>query len=184
MQGVKQFIIVATSYIVIICGTMYYSGIATTASIYDKFFISSEGIIIPTTDYKRAIEFYHNILDFDPIYSNSAHKSIDNIVGFKINRFLSLFLVQRTAAAGPTSPGSTFVIRVRNGFEKLHKILINRTYTKLEVKATESNYLDLDEKGTISSIIQKPWGKEFVASDFDGNKVIFVQPKLWSRSRF
>lgn len=140
--------------------------------------------MIPTANHSEAVRFYRDTLDFEPIFVNSKSKDDKEIAGFKVNRFLTLFLTPLPTSTNVPYSGSTVVIKVRNGFSKLHKALVKRSPSKKALQVTDENYASITERGSISSIIQKPWGKEFVAYDYDGNKIIYVQTKFWLRSRF
>ena len=179
----KRFTIIVFAYVLIIAGSMFISSRITSESIYDKYLINSEGFVIPYSDFSKAIVFYRDILNFKPFYKESFQKEEKNIVGFFISKHSRIFLAPKNDYYPAASPAnSTVVIRVRNGFKKLHDAIVQNSENSTEIFVTPENYLNIVERGRISSIVRLPWGREFVAYDYDGNKIIYLEPKRRSRS--
>ncbi len=166
----RQSSLLFLAYTTIIFGTMYLSGKVSELSLYDRFIIDFHGAILSYKDYNKSVNFYSDILNFTPIKS----KDKKSIVGFKISKYNKFYLKKEKTPQ--KSSKSTIIVRVRNGFKELHSELIVRSEKPIQ-KANKNNYLSLDIKGAITQIVKRKWGEEFVAYDYNGNKIVFLKTK-------
>ena len=164
------------AYSMLIIGTILYSSRVTERTLYDRFIVGFEGVLLKTSDQGRSLGFYRDKLDFPPIYDVS--KGDKKIVGFSLGGDRRLVLSPDAFSGRDTS----VLLKVRNGIEGL--------YTKLS-KRLGQNGITLPEPTkssslppeSISELKTKTYGKEFVVSDPDGNRLIFYTPKRRSTTR-
>ncbi len=171
MSNFKQTALLAVVYSFIIFGTMAISGWVSERNLYDKYIIEFDGIILPYQHYALTVNFYKNVLNFKPLLRKDKSKAI---VGFEISSKRHMYL--EPANEFSSSTGQTISIKVRNGFDELHSQLVVRSEKPL-TRVTKENYLSIKDKGVITRIVKRRWGREFVAYDYEGNRVIFTEYK-------
>lgn len=178
----NRFFLQVTFYTLIIFGVMYWSGFSTEKRLYDSFRVTLDGAVLPVTDTSRATSFYSEVLDFEPLYSGSS-ESKSNTVGVMVpGGGQLLFRVQKNfAETQQIQESPAVVIRVRNGFTELHKRLVQRSgkeaFAQNDLRSGAVEYLAILPPGRVSGISTKDWGREFVVSDFDGNRLLFHETK-------
>jgi hypothetical protein len=156
---------------------MYFSGRISEKSLYDKYLVDFDGVILPYSHYDATVYFYSQVLNFKPLVKKL--KDSKKVIGFEISKKRRIYL--EPLAEVPDSKGVVLNIRVRNGFDELHSQLVVRSEKPVH-RAKRQDYLGLDARGVITQIVERAWGREFVAYDLEGNKVIFTHTK--SRSAF
>jgi len=152
---------------------MVYSGKLTKkTTLYDRFIISLEGSFVQSSNIEKSLDFYTGILDFTPLRSTDTNQPLGLLLPGKKKLFFSEPLSSREI-----SSTSTHTLKVRNGFDKLHQRIVERSKQpsiKFSLK-DKASYSQLPP-GRVSEIIQRPWGREFVVRDPDGNNLIFYRP--------
>ena len=186
-QG-KQNIVTVCAYAGIIATTCWLSGkMMAGKTIYDRYIISFEGNVLTTSDAQQAKSFYMDVLDFTPIVRGDGLES--TLVGFSFPGKRSMFVGLRPDIPAQSSKillPQTSVLRVRNGFDALHSLIVARSGNPA-VPLSPQNYeraLDVMTANRISEVVTFPWGKEFIAKDFDGNRLIFYSPRRILGSRY
>ena len=164
MAGTSETLSVVAAYTAIVLASMYYSGQVSEKTLYNRFVVSVEGLTFPSSNVQRSSEFYANVLDFKKLPGGDSVEKNDAL--FELPSGEKLLARETKSALSP----SEVAFRVRNGFEKLHKELTNRT-KKLTTGAR------------VSTIVKRPWGEEFVANDPDGNRFVFYREYRLSRDR-
>jgi catechol 2,3-dioxygenase-like lactoylglutathione lyase family enzyme len=176
MSRTSQPVLVFSCYTAIIILVCAYSGVAARKTLYDKYLIKPEGAVIHVADVDRAIDFYRDVLDFSLAESDQdteGERSL-SLLGKK-----KLFLepVPTRDGSGYQRPSAAAIlIRVRNGFEKLHQELIARLGAPPQ-HIGHANYWESMQPGTISEIFQGQWGNQFAVCDPDGNMLVFYRPR-------
>jgi catechol 2,3-dioxygenase-like lactoylglutathione lyase family enzyme len=167
---IHSFYFQVVAYTLVIFCVMYWSGSGKERSLYTMFAVESHGALLPVTSPDRALKFYHDVLDL---------KVLDKASGVTLPEGTNLlFTIVRSAPVPPAS----VVLRVRNRLSDLHDKLLSRAGTK-PFRHDVTDYVETLPPERVSEIVQKPWGKEFVVADPDGNKVIFYQPRRRSQLR-
>lgn len=172
----SRFAITAAAYSLIIAATFWWSsGVVEKKSLYDRYIVNVEGGVLSVSDIGRAVNFYTDVLDFSPV----RKKGEDGVIGFKFNNRQVLYL-SLTPGTPQRPPGlQTVILRVRNGFDKLHRALLTRRGNKA-VQLRENSYrgdLERMAPGAVSEVAELPWGREFVVKDPDGNTFIFYSAR-------
>jgi catechol 2,3-dioxygenase-like lactoylglutathione lyase family enzyme len=178
MSRGTQSILLFLSYTIIIVGVFVYSGKTREKTLYDKYTIYPESTVMRVSDLDKAKSFYSQVLDF-PLLKSKGSPPAQNIVGFQLPGKRRLF-VQSTPCLSDCErvnrSSEALLVRVRNGFMKLHRELAAR-FDRPEQKIDQVNYWDTMTAGGITEIFDGNWGKQFVISDYDGNLLIFYRPK-------
>jgi catechol 2,3-dioxygenase-like lactoylglutathione lyase family enzyme len=185
MSRRTQSILLFFSYTIIIVGVFVWSGKFREKTLYDKYTIYPESTVMRVSDLDKAKSFYSQVLDF-PLLKGKGYPPSQNIVGFQLPGKRKLFLQAAPCASncdGAAHSSEALLVRVRNGFMKLHRELAPR-FDKPEQKIEQVNYWDTVAPGGITEIFDGNWGKQFVVSDYDGNLLIFYRPHkgLFGRS--
>lgn len=187
-----QTLLLIVAYTIIILGTMFLSGqFSTGKTIYDRYQVRNEGVVIHSKEYDRTVAFYTQVLEFTPIVSTAS--PIPKVIGFDTpgNRKLFLSITPNapsgsSAANAPTVSGNTAVVfMVKNGFAQFHQQIVERSGADA-VETTAERYLDVLQQmpdGRATTVVHQPWGQEFAVKDPDGNLLIFYRPNLFSRGR-
>ena len=178
MSSTAQGILVALINGAVICGVCVWSGRFAERTIYDRYIVRFESTSIPVRDREVARDFYSRVLNFTPL---PAQHDTDKLIGFQLPEKRRLVLELRDATgtqpkAADESNTGLLVLRVRNGFEKLHEELVNRSGCTTQ-PVTPTNYLSNTKPGCISEIFEGERGWEFAVSDPDGNHLLFYRPK-------
>lgn len=159
----RELALLAVTYLSILVGTMWWSGTVTAPSMYDKYLVRLEGVGVRATDLGRSIGFYRDVLSFEALQAESAGEA-----GFMLPDRRKLFL-----RVGAEQSKAEVVLRVRNGFFRIFEKLTRRIG-------------GLPKQGdlpSISAVLERPWGEEFVVRDYDGNEFIFFLPVRRSATR-
>ncbi|MCC6221564.1 MAG: hypothetical protein IT291_10030 [Deltaproteobacteria bacterium] len=193
LPKIAQAFLLFVLYTAVVISTMAISGkVIQRKTLYDKFLINLEGLAFQSTDIERSIRFYIQVLDFKPIYNRTDTAEGDKADGFLLpdNRkvFFNLSGTEQEIAGPSTHKGSTNlgIIRVRNGFKKLHSKIRSRN------ELLRAKYIKLNKDGTtfaenlenISEIKEQSWGYEFRVSDHMGNELLFYYTKKFSKPRY
>jgi catechol 2,3-dioxygenase-like lactoylglutathione lyase family enzyme len=172
----KQFALSAVVYSLIGFVVLAFCSTSSPQSIYDKYLVRMEGVTIAISNVRTANDFYTDVLDFEAIKSTTH-----GVLSYLLPDGKKLFLVPKTKqniryVVDHFFPNNNNVlIYVRNGFGQLHETISKRS--KLP------NYSLSEEKGAIaglpqhvSNIEKTKWGEYFVATDPDGNNLVFYRP--------
>lgn len=181
MTQKAETLLVALVYSAIVLGIMALSGKTSEKTLYDRYLVSVEGIVVPISDYNSAVKFYTEVLDFIPIHAND---NPTRVIGFRLaNSRKLLFSLREHLPNSADSLPPLLVIKVRNGFEKLHRALAQRSDASVVTVAAE-DFNELIPPSRVTQIVERSWGGEFVVTDPDGNRLLFYQPTQQSASRF
>ena len=175
----KSYILILT-YTAVILGILYWSGLKNEKRLYDTYLIRSEGPLFAIKSNSEGSNlhtsqtktFYSELMNFKLV--EKASKKTDSkegkaLAGISLPDGNKIYFNSE-----PESSTSSQVFKVRNGFEKLHANLLQR-----ENQFRKENSIP----SVISKIDSKPWGKEFVITDPNGNKLIFYKSKRKKGSR-
>jgi hypothetical protein len=165
----NQFLSRVVVYGLVILLVMYWSGSRTTRTVYDAYRAELEGVAFSVKDRAASVLFYQRVLEFQPI------KSHNEIVGIQMPSSRRLYF---RAESGSPSVG---VIRVRNGFKKLHARLVTNS-GEPSFNVPEGNYEQVLPPSRVSAIVRRSEGMEFWVADPDGNKLVFYEPRRRSLS--
>jgi len=172
MSRTTQTLGLVLVYTVIIVGTVIWSGRIVEKTLYDKYIIYLEGIILPVTDLEATSEFYRDVLNFTELEKSPAVAFGER--AFIIANQKKLFLRQ-IAEEKRLTP--VIVVRVRNGFKKLHQSLLRRFGGKAQMMLNDDDFSKMDT-GRVSQIITwKNPGDQFFLSDQNHNIIIFYQQR-------
>jgi len=127
----------------VILGVFYWSGGSAETIVYDKYLTRLEAIEFEVTDDITANSFYSSVLDL------RKTDSVSNSFYLPDNRTL---LLKTSLGASK----SHLILRVRNGFERLHAVF--------------SKNIETEKLGALSSIKDK----RFVITDPSGNRLTFL----------
>ena len=166
------------SYAGVIVATLIASGLYREKTLYDNYLINMEGGIFEVSDLKVSADFYKNVLNFTE-FKGKIPPMPSLELTFQLPGKKKLFLVSAPQSSTPTPAGrSGTVIRVRNGFEKLHSDLLSRLGQSLPAASNvnTNNFWENMKAQTISEIFTGPWGQHFVVCDPDRNMLIFYGP--------
>lgn len=163
-KAVKEFAILFVTYSSVLVGAMWWSGKVTEPTIYDRYRVRLEGVGIHVSELTRSVVLYRDILSFEPLPGHKAQRA-----GFSLPDKRKLFV----RAGGPEGAGSEIVLRVRNGFARLHEHLRGRIATLGEGENIP----------TITPMLEVPWGEEFTVTDYDGNRFVYFLPRRRSATR-
>ncbi len=164
------------AYSMLIIGTILYSSRVTERTLYDRFIVGFEGVLLNSTDLSRSLSFYRDKLDFPPIYD--VRKGDKKIVGFRMGGDRKLMLSNEALSGRDTS----VLLKVRNGIDGLYKKLSTRLGHHGATLPELTNSQSFPPE-SISELKNRTYGKEFVVSDPDGNRLIFYTSKRRSTSR-
>jgi len=165
-------------------GTFWISGSLTgRATLYDQYLVRLEGAVISTSNVELATKFYSEVLDLPSIRQGVSSE----VVGFQLPGDRRLFLRHtKRKALNIGDDDGVIAIRVRNGFEKLHRQIVSRSAAPA-VALSKDNYLDaisILPGGRVSEILELEGGAEFLVKDFDGNKLVYFEPKKFVGDRY
>ena len=154
---------------------MIWSGQSEQRSIYDRFVVRYDGIVIAASDFSQTAEFLSQILDFEEIITK--HAELKAFLGPDKRRLLL------NASAKPV----ILVYRIKTSIKKLHQLLAKRFAKKDigEVRELITNTLlaasqELPAPG-LSNLITNERGTAFVTKDPGGNMYVFWDAKPFSR---
>ncbi len=169
-------------YTVIVVATLWWTSSVTSVTIYDKYVVRFEAVSLSCSEPARTAMFYRDVLNFLPISASAQTLHTPDRIGFQLPDKRKL-LFERTAQHGPVSEHPAVVLRVRNGFERLHRELRDRLSRFLAEHPPAGGHT-VRVQPAVSPIHSQPWGEEFSVDDEDGNTFIFLQPKRRSGTRF
>lgn len=162
-------------YSLVVIAVVARSSSTVEKTLYDKYIIYLEGAILPVSDHKNSADFYRDVLDLveqDPAPAGDSPEQQQST--FLITPKKRLFLQSNLPGQGiDRSP--VLIVRVRNGFKKLHAELIKRTKFPVQTVETE-NALEQVKASHVTQIFRSSRGDEFLVSDPDHNRIIFYQP--------
>ena len=163
-----QLFLLIITYTATIIGVLLWSGSVVEKTLYDKYIIYLEGTLLPTEDIAESTKFYKDVLDFAqvPEKKNIEHPQ----PAFLITPKKRLILTDRKK-----NNSAVMLVRVRNGFAKLHKELVKRLGGEV-VLAQQKDLLQSLKPRQLTKIFEGPRGRQFIISDPDGNKIIFYKP--------
>lgn len=161
-----QFLALFLFYTITIVGVCFWSGTVSQKTLYDKYIISLDGLLVPSQSKDNQVDFYSKILDFQPL-RHPAEDASREIFSFQFpgKRKLLIEQVQET-------PSITPIIRVRNGFQKLHNALVRRSGQPEQPTGSNLDWTKI-AKGTVSNVFDGSFGPEFLVCDAEGNKILF-----------
>ena len=176
MQG----ILITFLNAILVVSVLLWSGRVTEKTLYDKYAIGFESISIAVSDIQKAVRFYTEVLNFKPLVeSKGAIRR--HVVGFELPGKKRLYfhkkkasVTQIASSGSPTTASSALIIQVKNGFKTFHKALVSRS-NKPAIVLEEHNFLSSCRPGLVSAIFQGSYGEQFVASDPDGNLILFYR---------
>ena len=171
-------ILITLANILIVLGILRWSSTSSERTLYDRYIITLEGTLLSVRNRELAENFYKEILDFSPLKNKSEENQFSTFV---LSNKAKIFLKEVDSKLR-NPPRASIVIRVRNGFYKLHKNLRRRIEEKPHLAEAELDKNSLAAP-KISAIIERDWGKEFVVSDLDKNRIIFFSPRRRSSTR-
>ena len=180
LSPLQERIALISSYALLILGTLYWSGTVRDRNLYDIYTTRFEGVSIAVSDIVRANQFYQSVLNF----SQWDKDSIKGVISFRLPDNKKLFVVEQSKNAvediiqrAAPSMAST-VIRVKEKIDLLHQAYVKRLRKEpVKVNLEASFYLTTAylAPGNISELLSHEWGQEFLITDPDGNRFIFVQ---------
>jgi len=178
--------IIALSYTGIILSVLYWSGLESEKRLYDKYLIRSEGplFFIKNSLEKGEIEdnaiaktkaFYSQLMDFELIEKDLSETG-NKLLGISLPDGNKIYFeTKRKTDKGEYEPApSSQVFKVRNGFNNLHANLLQREKQFIRNNSSSSS---------ISKIYNTDWGREFIVSDPNDNKLFFYESKRKKGSR-
>jgi len=176
MQG----ILITLGNAVLVLAVLYWSGRVTEKTLYDQHAISVESISIAVSDVQKAARFYSDVLNFKPLFETKGAIR-RNTVGFELPDKKRLYFHKRISptavqcsAETPKTAESALIMQVKNGFQSFHKALLSRSGQEAQVLAGQ-DVLSSCMPGSISEIFKGSYGQQFIASDPDGNLILFYQ---------
>lgn len=175
-----QLPLLVTLYSGIVFGTLWWTSSVTNVTIYDKYLVRFEGVSLAVRDPERSIGFYREVLNFIPLPASLATEHSENRTGVLLPDKRKLFFERAQDSAEPRSP--LVVLRVRNGFDRLHRELSERL-ARFRAASGDSTP-PAGANRAISPIHSESWGEEFTVTDDDGNGVVFLQPRRRSGTRY
>lgn len=161
MNSSQSFIRVVGLYVIVIIGVLFSSTNIAEKTLYDRFIVNLEGISLQVENPQDSLRLLHEVLDFVPF--ETAHKKTA-VLGVTLPDQRKILL--EPLMAGDSSHSPAIIIRVRNGFKKLHKKLLKRVESKPEASFR------------ISAIIEGVFGSQFLVEDNSGTRLLFTQRKL------
>ena len=172
-QRLLQLAWLPVLYTIIICGTLWWTSTITQVTVYDKYLVRFDGVRLGVSNIGKAVAFYDEVLNFlrpsKPKLS-TASDGAPEVNEVSAEFFLPdkrrLYLEQSEQTPGARTP--EIILRVRNGFEPLHREILVR------VKRFSS---DTSPIASVSPVQKQPWGEEFVVTDPDGNIIVFRKAK-------
>lgn len=172
----SPFLLTVISYVAVIVGVIVWSGQTVEKTLYDKYIIYWEGAILPVSSIAQARAFYRDVLNFTEVDTPESGTAAAFLITPKKRLLLQ-------ATPQPPADGTVLIVRVRNGFGKLHDELVKRTHSEIEV-LNPAQAIDAIHPGQVSQVYQGPWGKQFVIRDTDHNRIVFYEPfrKLFGAS--
>lgn len=176
MSGKTHSIGVFLTYTAIVIAVLYWSGRVSEKTLYDKYIISLDGTAMPITDKNGAARFYSQVLNFDPIWKEDEQSEQKSIIGFELpgKRHIVLDFSDDQPPRARQIYSVMPVIRVRNGFDKLHAELVRRSASPAQPVA-HGNHFQVLPPATVSEVFDGPLGSEFVVTDLDGNRLLFYR---------
>lgn len=160
------------SYPIIIGISVLWSGTTVEKTLYDRYIIYNEGLILHAKDAAASRKFYADILDFPAFLSTKGFTSLGDF-GFALGEQQSVYLRDKDVA--DTTP--IVLVRVRNGFFKLHGELLKRLGSAAQIVVPETALSEISP-GKVSEVYRGPLGDQFVVRDPSGNRVLFYQKRL------
>ena len=171
MARIAQPLLTVAAYSVIIIVVFAFSGRSAEKTLYDRYLIKAEGEVLPVTDVKRALAFYHKVLDLPVDETPKKHQVPSVLLPGKQRLFMQQ--VPDTPDHFMPRPAAV-VVRVRNGFERLHTDFLRRLAQPTR-EITKAHYWENMSPGSISQIFIGQWGRQFAVCDYDGNTLMFYR---------
>ena len=180
LSSFMQGILITAGNAIIVIGVLFWSGRVTEKTLYDKYAIGFESISIAVSDEQKAVQFYAEVLNFTPLIESKG--SIRrHVVGFELPGKKRLYFHEKKlresdaqSAGSAVYAGSALIIQVKNGFDAFHQALVSRS-GRPPLELEERDFLTASKPGRISVVFQGSYGEQFVASDPDGNLVLFYR---------
>ena len=160
------------AYPVIIGFGVFWSSSAVEKTLYDRYIIYNEGIVFESDKIGPSSKFYSKVLNF-PEGSKVNNASALGVSSFHISEQQSLHLAYNESP--DKSP--IVIIRVRNGFKKLHQELIRRLGKESQNLGPDNNLANI-KSGEVSDIFKGSLGDQFITRDPSGNRMLFYQKRL------
>ncbi|HQH27717.1 MAG TPA: VOC family protein [Oligoflexia bacterium] len=181
MSRTLQSVLVFFCYVAIILCVAVYSGRTGQKTLYDRYLIKPEGAIIQVADIERSVSFYNTVLDFPLADSRDSQTTRSFVLPGPRRLILEAVPARQSDTDNQTDsrnlPRSAAVlIRVRNGFEKLHKEYASRLGRPAQ-PITNTSYWDDMQPDSISEVFHGEWGIQFAVRDPDGNMIVFYRPR-------
>ena len=163
-------------YSVIIVSVFVLSGKHGQKTLYDKYLIKSDGAVIYVSNLTRAVAFYHDFLDFPLSALEQGDQDSAHCVDLPGRKKLFLEPAPQGVSTADYIRPTAILIRVRNGFDQLHRELLARHGGSAESVKDVSAWQSIPA-GSLSEIFEGRWGAQFAARDYDGNILLFYRPK-------
>lgn len=160
------------SYPLVIFVCVLWSSTTVEKTLYNRFIIYPEGLILPSEDIEASQTFYSEILDLPAITPAGRFEKLSEH-SIKLAEQHTIFL--QKSSSEDRSP--IILIRVRNGFHDLHRELLLRFRSDAQT-LDETNALTDIRPGSVSTIFRGSLGDQFIARDPSGNKILFYQKRL------
>lgn len=172
MSRTTQTIAIIISYTVVILGTLVWSGRTVEKTLYDKYIIYLEGAIMPVSKEGRSVDFYGEVLNFNQVPSKKLRQFGKR--AFLITQKKRLYLQPEN---GEPHYGPVLLVRVRNGFDKLHAELLRR-YPGSPQQIDPKQAIQQIRAGHVSQVFRGKRSDQFIVSDPDNNRILFYRHKL------
>lgn len=177
LSPARQKAAIAIVYTVFIIGVLVWSGTVRDQTLYDIYTTKVEGTAIPVTDLSRSITFYRSIVNFSPVTIDAQ----STYPTFRLPGNKQLYLMERKQSAvadilqAAVPNYTTLVIRVKDNIQKLHRDLVQRNHSpEISVNGGDLALATLAPT-SVSALMDREWGHEFLLTDPDGNRFLFVQ---------
>lgn len=164
-------------YTALIAGTFYWSGTVRDKTLYDIYTTRFDGVGLAVGDLNQSTLFYSSVLNFTRLQPIPGSE----LPVFRLPDNKKLFLTVRRQSAvvdvlQRALPNlTTIVIRVKANIDQLHKDFVNRNRKQPIPMQNESLLAASLPPASIGELVNHEWGREFVLSDPDGNRFLFIE---------
>lgn len=137
-------------------------------TLYDKYLAKLEGAEFVLRDSRENRLFYTQVLDFKPLMGRGLKEG--EIIAYQLPLGNKLYVKDSTKDSPSNTKQGKILLQVRNGYSLLHREIRRKFKEHFANTPHSANSL-----AQISKSNKYPWGREFIAQDFDGNQIIFFK---------
>ncbi|MCB0360883.1 MAG: hypothetical protein KDD44_14645 [Bdellovibrionales bacterium] len=167
-------------YLAVIVVTCWVSGlVAGRATVYDRYIVRLDGPLLAGAPTQELSSFYRETLELSEVRHD------DQVLAFRLPD-KKLLYIDRQPSEQRHGFRQRLVLRVRNGFDKLHNEFVEKIEAPPEPLKFDDGYEDRLASlppGSITQVAETSWGREFAIVDPAGNTLIFYTPKHLLGSR-